>query len=348
MKQFIAEKKNKVPRALSSEWIIHRVVPVIALLAATGLTFPVIAAGTEIYTVTDGVTSESISIYGQNAHAALAQSSFGTEEFDISSIKKDGDGLYTILVKPKYYVTVSVDGESIPCYTGDSEVSYILQEAGIAVGAEDIVSPSLTERVTEPTEISITRVTRKRKEQTQAIAYSTEERKTAELYIGESRVSQEGINGVKQNTLEYIYHDGVEISSAIVESKIVSEPVTQITETGTKMIPVTDPTTSQMTTANSVSAAAQAVNAKQELSMEATAYSGGGKTASGTNARVGAVAVDPSVIPLGTRLYIPGYGYATAEDTGGAIKGNKIDLYFDTEAECNAFGRRTITVYVLS
>lgn len=348
MKQLIAEKKNKIPRALSSEWIIRRVIPVAVLLIATGLTFPVIAAGTEDYTITDGVTSESISMYGQNARAALAQSSFGTEEFDISSIKKEGDGRFTVLVKPKYYVTIAVDGENVAYYTGDSEVSYILQEAGIDVGDEDIISPALTERVTEPTEISITRVTRKRKAQTQAIAYSTEERKTAELYIGESRVAQEGINGVKQNTLEYVYHDGVEISSAIVDSTVISEPVTQITETGTKMIPVENPTTSAITTAGSVSEAAQTVNARRELSMEATAYSGGGKTASGTNARVGAVAVDPSVIPLGTRLYIPGYGYATAEDTGGAIKGNRIDLYFNTEEECNEFGRRTITVYVLS
>lgn len=81
--------------------------------------------------------------------------------------------------------------------------------------------------------------------------------------------------------------------------------------------------------------------------MEATAYSGGGTTASGMAAAVGRVAVDPRVIPLGTRLYIESYGYAVAADTGGAIKGNRIDLYMNSESACNSFGRRNVTVHVL-
>ena len=89
--------------------------------------------------------------------------------------------------------------------------------------------------------------------------------------------------------------------------------------------------------------------------MEATAYdpTAGSKTAIGTRARVGAVAVDPRVIKLRSRLYIesmdswPSYGYATAEDTGGAIKGKRIDLFFNSNAEALRFGRRNVKVYVL-
>ena len=93
------------------------------------------------------------------------------------------------------------------------------------------------------------------------------------------------------------------------------------------------------------------------LTCTATAYSCEGyvgHTYSGTIARVGAIAVDPSVIPLGTKLYIVTndgryiYGYCVAEDIGSSIKGNKVDLYFDTFAECWQFGVRTCTVYVLS
>lgn len=84
------------------------------------------------------------------------------------------------------------------------------------------------------------------------------------------------------------------------------------------------------------------------MTMEATAYTATGNlTASGTRARVGAVAVDPNVIPLGTRLYIEGYGYATAEDTGGAIKGNIIDLYMNSNSEVYNWGRRPVKVTIL-
>ena len=88
------------------------------------------------------------------------------------------------------------------------------------------------------------------------------------------------------------------------------------------------------------------------MSMEATAYlptdgSSAGITATGIKATYGVVAVDPRVIPLGTKVYIPGYGVALAADTGGAIKGYKIDLCMESYAECMQFGRRNVTVYVL-
>lgn len=86
--------------------------------------------------------------------------------------------------------------------------------------------------------------------------------------------------------------------------------------------------------------------------MEATAYlptdgDGRGITATGTRAMHGVVAVDPKVIPLGSRVYIPGYGFATAGDTGGAIRGKKIDLCMEDYGQAMRFGRRTVQVYVL-
>ena len=101
--------------------------------------------------------------------------------------------------------------------------------------------------------------------------------------------------------------------------------------------------------------------------MVATAYEAGfqstgkrpgdkgyGITASGARAKRGTVAVDPRVIPLGTKLYIksvtpgmPDYGFAIAQDTGGAIKGMRVDLFMDTVWECMQFGRRPVMVYIL-
>ena len=88
------------------------------------------------------------------------------------------------------------------------------------------------------------------------------------------------------------------------------------------------------------------------IRVEATAYSSeqadlSNYTALGTICRRGVIATDPYVIPLGTRVFIPGYGYAVAEDTGGAIVGHKIDVAFDTIAECYEFGRQIIDIYIL-
>ena len=89
------------------------------------------------------------------------------------------------------------------------------------------------------------------------------------------------------------------------------------------------------------------------LSMEASAYlpgdgNGAGITATGIRAGYGVAAVDPSIIPLGTRMYIPGYGEAIAADTGGAIRGYMIDLCVESYSEAMQFGRRNVTVYILN
>lgn len=92
---------------------------------------------------------------------------------------------------------------------------------------------------------------------------------------------------------------------------------------------------------------------KATYTMEATAYSGDTITATGvTPVRnpngLSTIAVDPSIIPLGSKVYIPGYGEAIAADTGGAIKGHRIDLFLNSENECINWGRQNVTLYVLA
>ena len=86
----------------------------------------------------------------------------------------------------------------------------------------------------------------------------------------------------------------------------------------------------------------------ETITFEATAYTWTGyRTATGTWPSRGTVATDPRVIPLGTELHIEGYGPAVAADTGGAIQGQRVDLYMDTEHECWQWGRRKVEVRVL-
>ena len=91
---------------------------------------------------------------------------------------------------------------------------------------------------------------------------------------------------------------------------------------------------------------AKATTHPRTIRVKAYAYSGGGTTASGKKAAKGVIAVDPRVIKLGTKVYVPGYGYATAADTGGMIKGNIIDVYMNTNSQCIKWGVRYITIKV--
>jgi len=92
----------------------------------------------------------------------------------------------------------------------------------------------------------------------------------------------------------------------------------------------------------------QDIRYRQVMNMEATAYTHtGNATFTGIMPYVGIVAVDPKVIPLGTQLYVDGYGFAKAADIGSAIKGEKIDLFMDTREQALKFGRRTVKVYIL-
>lgn len=94
-------------------------------------------------------------------------------------------------------------------------------------------------------------------------------------------------------------------------------------------------------------------NSKATYSMVATAYTGGSLTAMGLRPvrdpnGISTIAVDPSIIPLGSKVYVEGYGIAIASDTGGAIKGNKIDIYMNSLSDCISFGRQTVTVSILA
>ncbi|NLT95145.1 MAG: hypothetical protein GXW85_06355 [Clostridia bacterium] len=95
-------------------------------------------------------------------------------------------------------------------------------------------------------------------------------------------------------------------------------------------------------------ASREPVRVARTLIMEASAYTHtGNRTATGVYPQVGTIAVDPKVIPLGTRLWVEGYGYGIAQDTGSAIKGNKIDIFMDSRRECLKWGRRKVKVHIL-
>lgn len=160
-----------------------------------------------------------------------------------------------------------------------------------------------------------------------------------QAYRGRLKLAQEGKTGLIKKVFQTISKDG-----HVVSTKLIREEVVQPKDTIYLMAESQRKLTSRH----------QFYRGK-ELHLEATGYAAPpgrhhrswGRTCTGEEARFGLVAVDPRVIPLGSILYVEGYGFAKAADTGGAIKGHRIDLCFDTLAEADSYGRKQITVYVL-
>ena len=243
-----------------------------------------------------------------------------------------------VISSPKSYHIKDGDKTLIAEASGYT-VADVLDNLDIKLNKLDRVSLPLDEIAKEGMEIKIDRVVVENLENKIEIPFETESRENKDMFEGEKKVITKGEVGQKTESLKNTYVNGVLETTEVIKSEITKDPVKEVVEVGTKK----------------AAAAPNGKNAKRVIVMQATAYdpSAGSKTAMGTRARVGAVAVDPRVIPLGSKLYIESmdgfasYGYATAEDTGGAIKGNRIDLFYNSNAEANRFGRRNVKVYVL-
>ncbi|UOF90161.1 G5 domain-containing protein [Fodinisporobacter ferrooxydans] len=214
-------------------------------------------------------------------------------------------------------------------------VAALLQQAGIHLNDADTLNVSLNDKPVNGMKIAITRRTEKVVTNDEAIPFQTERQPDSNAYKGQEKVLTPGVQGLAQITTTIYYENGKEVDRKS-KKKTVKAPVNQVVAYGTLNQPVVV-----------ASRGSEDLLAAGSYTMVATAYSGGGNTASGVPAHVGTVAVDPNVIPLGTKLFIPGYGQAVAEDVGSAIQGDRIDLYFSSEQEARNFGRRTVNVFIL-
>ena len=221
-----------------------------------------------------------------------------------------------------------------------NKVENILKDLGHKPGELDYSKPALSENIEEGETIELFKVKEVIEEKEIEIPFEKILRDNKNMEEGESKLVQEGKAGLKKQKIKKrIVNDQVE-ETTIVEETVIEEPVDELKEKGTKKM---------LTTSRGKS------NFKRSLVMNATAYDDSpqsqgkwvGRTATGVKPRRGVVAVDPKVIPLGTKLYVEGYGECVAADTGGAIKGNRIDLFFPTRQEVRNFGRRKVKVYIL-
>ena len=215
-----------------------------------------------------------------------------------------------------------------------------LQEYGIKFNEDiDEVSPSLDSQIEDNMRVQIVNVEKKELVQNEPINFETIVEKDESLDKSVSKVKSEGVNGEKEVTYEVVYRDGVETSRNVTSTKTITEPKNEIVIKGTGQV--------------YASRGGESINYKEKLNCVATAYSGDRTTATGRSpvrnpGGMSTIAVDPSFIPLGSKVYVEGYGYAIAADTGGAIKGNIIDLFLNSSSECWSWGRRPVTVLVVA
>ena len=178
------------------------------------------------------------------------------------------------------------------------------------------------------------------------IPYEVKVIPTFAMSVGEETVIREGTEGKKAVLYRIGSLNNVEQFKDAIHKNIITEMVPKIVERGIAGMQEED--RSRLNIARRLEMNASAYTARFECTGRRPGDPGFGITATGVPVRPGIVAVDPNVIPLGTKLYVVGYGYAIAADTGGAIRGYKIDLFFESLEDALAFGRRNIVVYILA
>ena len=239
-------------------------------------------------------------------------------------------------------ITIVADGTT---YTFESQpitVEDALSQYGIVVGENDVLSQPLLSYIYEETTIEVDRIDVRIETVDEYIEQPETEVEYAYLAAGVRATITEGSPGIDRNTYEVTYSDGEEINRVLLSTERVREPEERVVGVG----PADSTGTATMAMATTDDGAS--FYYKNSFTVEATAYTWtGNTTATGTWPKVGTIAVDPDVIPLGTRVYVSGYGFAVAEDTGGAINNYIIDLYMDTYEECIQWGRRQTTIYIL-
>lgn len=251
-----------------------------------------------------------------------------------------------IEVTRAFTVSVKADGKTTDVLFRSGTVADALDAAGVTLGEDDTVSPSLDTEIKKGKTVVVKRIVYKEREETESIPYDTVTRTSSSLGVGQKVTQQIGSNGSKDVTYKDTYVDGELSDSTVEKSTVTKEAVTKIVLKGASL----------SYTGISFSCSTSVDNPLTIIHGSSTAYTAaaGAGTASGARARKGYVAVNPNQIPYGSKLYIKAddgtvYGYAIAADTGGFAQTGSavVDLYMNSYSECCSWGRKNVSIYVL-
>ncbi|GAA0320893.1 ubiquitin-like domain-containing protein [Bacillus carboniphilus] len=248
-----------------------------------------------------------------------------------------------VTIEEAFQVTLVDGGKEKDVWSTSTTVADFLKQQGVQLNELDKVEPKLEQTIDNESKISVVRVEKVTDVVEEAVDYAVVTKNDSSLKKGTEKVVQQGQEGLVSKTYEVVMENGKEVSRKLVETKTLKDSQDKVVAIGTQV------------QVASISRGSEPVNGK-EFYVNSTAYTAyctgcSGITTTGINLRqnpdMKVIAVDPSVIPLGTKVYVEGYGHAVAGDTGSAIKGNKIDVFFPTKAEAYRWGVKKVKITIL-
>jgi uncharacterized protein YabE (DUF348 family) len=245
-------------------------------------------------------------------------------------------------IKKALHLTYVDGGKKQQVWSTSATVADFLTQQGIKLNEFDRVEPSLAETVSMDGVINIIRVEKVTDVVEEPIQFAVVTKKDVSLEKGKQKTVTEGIIGSLSKQYEVLLENGKEVARKLISEQKVKDKQDKVVAVGTKEL--------------GLQVSRGATDSGVEFYVSTTAYTANcngcsGHTATGINLRanpnVKVIAVDPRVIPLGTKVYVEGYGYAIAADTGSAINGYKIDVFFPSSSDAYRWGVRKVKIKIL-
>ena len=308
------------------------------------------------YVTTDGNRMVTVTSFVTDPQEVLTEAELELEHHDTYTT----EGESAICIRRAVHVRVSHHGEEMTVEAGDETVGQLLTRLNVVPGAEDVVSHPEDMPVYDGMLLRVEAHITRQETYTATVHHETTWCADPTIPRGEEEVLIRGRDGEVLCTAEVTYINGRENSRKLLTEKQTIAPVTQVVAVGTgEEAQGVDPNAMPIIGDGYILLpTGEVLTYTKTDTVRATAYTHTDAgcdriTSTGTTVRRGTVAVDPRFIPYGTRMFIVSndgevvYGIAVAEDCGGDIKGDRMDLYYPTFSECIEFGRRVCTIYFL-
>ncbi len=319
-----------------------------AVLVAVVMMFAVTASLRPV-TIDDNGTIKTVLTLGRTESAVLAGAGIVLNSDDVVTSFLDGPEKH-ICIERAFDVSIIVDnGDPKVLRMTGGTVADALQLAGVSTTSHDVTNLNRTDILTDGLNIHVEKTDYEERVVTEPVPYLTTLRYSDDVPAGGRVTERAGVNGEKTYVYHDYYQDGKLVRSELVSETLTTQPVNEIAVIGNGSDSV--PATELLLSEDGVP-----LKYKKVMNGIACAYTAkeGARTSTGTTPAIGTIAVNPKIIPYGSKLYVVSesgyvYGYGVASDTGGSLLKNKIlvDLYMDTVDDCYAFGRRRVNVYIL-